>query len=91
MNKRKKVQMWAVMGRGGGIFALAFSAWKARDIRDECFNVGVKTNPEIVSVIVEFQNSPRLSKRIKSLANEISGLQSKLARLKQTIDTIEEI
>lgn len=50
--KRKKLPMkkgerlmYATLGRSGGIFAFTDTAWKAKEIRDQCFTIG-KKNPK---------------------------------------------
>lgn len=49
VRERKKETMWAVLGKSNGIFALAHSKWKAREIRDNCFNIGDR-EPKMVKV-----------------------------------------
>ena len=49
LRERKEETMWAVLGKNNGIFALAHSEWKAREIRKQCFNIGDR-EPKMVKV-----------------------------------------
>lgn len=52
----KKQKMYKVIGRNGGFFAITKSKWKAREIRDRCFNIGKKEPIEVWVEITEVEN-----------------------------------
>lgn len=84
----KTYKMWLVIGRGGGVMALAKSKWKAEKIRDNEFNIGktdlVQVDVDIYWDYAKYKTKKNALEEVKELKERINILEDILNEDHQT-------